>query len=667
LNISWIPQLVIAGIWGATLSSALGSILGAPRILQATATDKITPKFFARGYGPANEPRNALLLTFLIAEAGILIGELNIIARVVSIFFITTYGFLNISAAFERWTSTDFRPEFKVSGWISLIGAVACLVVMIQLDFVAMLGATAIMIFLFLFLKRKELRLDSGDAWSGVWASMVKSGLVYLKRERIHKRNWRPNIIMFTCNPQNRKHMIEIGEAISGSLGILSGFELIKSNTDIFRREKSVLMDEKYSSEYFHHRVFCSNIYKGMDQVVRMYGFSGIEPNTILMGWSKNPGNKDQFIEVLQTFRSYKYNTIFLNFHHEQKYGSHQSIDFWWGGSGRNLAMAINIIRHIKNSHLWKSAYVRLLIINQVNENYEDIYRSAASILEDYREDIEIKIVNNQIESKTQKEIIAAESKNTDLVIMELPDQRFNQLKNYYDEISETFNITGGALVINASEDFEEMEVVTNDKKDILSFKDGESFVELEMTPLIPSGYSEVATDILKIEMNGQKVLELFHKKTFQPVIRDHMAILDELSGRIKFIQRESVKLQEFPDLYRRRRGIDKLKNEVLFQINELFNNNLKEIAIPDQMDRISEGITWYENRLKEDFYKYPDKLKIKYQKEDFKISRDERFSSILFKISKKVKHTFAGYPITNQVPTEKWPGITSMITGRYF
>ena len=49
LNISLVPQLVIAGIWGATLSSALGSILAAPRILQATAIDKITPKFFARG------------------------------------------------------------------------------------------------------------------------------------------------------------------------------------------------------------------------------------------------------------------------------------------------------------------------------------------------------------------------------------------------------------------------------------------------------------------------------------------------------------------------------------------------------------------------------------------------------------------------------------------
>ena len=654
LNISWIPELVIVGIWGATLSSALGSILGAPRILQATATDKITPRLFARGYGLANEPRNALLLTFLIAETGILIGELDIIARIVSIFFITTYGFLNISAAFERWTGSDFRPEFKISGWISLTGAVACLIVMIQLDFMAMLGATAIMGLLFLYLKRKELSLDSGDAWSGVWASLVKTGLINLKREKIHKRNWRPNIIMFTGNPQNRRHLIEIGEAISGKIGILSGFELIKSNSDLFRREQSVLTDEKYSPEYFHHRIYCSNIYNGMDQVVRMYGFSGIEPNTILMGWSKNPGSKDQFIELLQTFKNYKYNTVFLNFDHTRKYGEHQTIDIWWEGRGRNLSMAINIIRHIKNSRLWKSAFVRLLIINPVNEEYENIFRYASSILMDCREDMDIKIVNNETDPLSTKEIIVSESKNTDLVIMGLADQRFHQLKDYYDEISATLDLTGSALVINASEDFEEMEAFDVNKQDILSIKDEKSFRELKMSPMVPSKYEEITADITKIEINGQKVLELFYKKTFQPIINDHLNILDELSERIKYMKRELDKTQEFPDLYRRRRALDKLKNDILFQINELFAHGLKEVSIPDQIERMYEGITWYENRLKEDYNRYPRTLKIRYQKEDFKIVKNDSLSSKIFKISKRIKHLIAGYPITNKVQYRK-------------
>jgi len=62
---------VVAGIWGATLSSALGGILGGPRILQAMSIDKVTPKIFGKGKGVNNEPVNALFLVFIIAEAGI--------------------------------------------------------------------------------------------------------------------------------------------------------------------------------------------------------------------------------------------------------------------------------------------------------------------------------------------------------------------------------------------------------------------------------------------------------------------------------------------------------------------------------------------------------------------------------------------------------------------
>ncbi len=650
LKISWIPELVIAGIWGATLSSALGSILGAPRILQATATDKITPKFFAKGYSITNEPRNALLLTFVIAEAGILIGQLDVIARIVSIFFITTYGFLNLSAAFERWTSTDFRPEFKVSGWISLVGAIACLIVMIQLDFVAMLGGTAILTLLFLYLKRKELRLDSGDAWSGVWASVVKTGLTYLKRESIHKRNWRPNIIMFTGNPKNRKHLIEIGEAISGKLGILSGFELIKSDNDSFRRVPSVSIEGKYSSDYFQHKIHCSDVYEGMDIVGRMYGFSGVEPNSVLMGWSKNPGNKDRFIELLQTFKSYKYNTLFLNYRHDIGYGEHHSVDIWWSGYGRNLALAINIIRHIKSSHLWKSASVRLLIINPLDEAFEDIYRSVSHVLTEYREDIEIRIINNELDSRPTKEIIQTESEKTDLVILEIPDHRFHQFQKYYEEINQTLDGLGSSMLINASDEFEHLDVISQQSPEFVSVLDEKHDIRLETEPLQLSKYKEIAADVLKIETNGQKVLELFHKRTFQPLIMNHIDILNELLSRIKYIGREIEKVFDFPDMYRRRRALDKLKNEVLFQINQLLAEKMKDHTIPEQMERFQEGLDWYQRRLKEDFQKYPRNLKVHYPKEDFRIHRNDRFSLKLFKVTKKIKHAIIGQPITHNI-----------------
>ena len=140
-NFAVIPILVYIGVWGATLSSALGGILGGPRILQAMSADKLTPKLFAKGVGQNNEPRNALILTVIIAEAGILIGDLNVIAEVVSMFYLAAYGFINLSFFLESWASSDFKPTFRVSKWFGLLWFIATFVIMSQLNFIAMVAA----------------------------------------------------------------------------------------------------------------------------------------------------------------------------------------------------------------------------------------------------------------------------------------------------------------------------------------------------------------------------------------------------------------------------------------------------------------------------------------------------------------------------------------------
>jgi len=248
LKISFMPELVIAGIWGATLSSAFGSILGAPRILQATAKDRITPKIFAKGVGELNEPRNALVLSFFIAEAGILIGDLDIIARVVAIFFITTYGILNLSAAIENWASSDFYPEFKIPIWVSLLGSAASFIVMIQLDFVAMIGAIFILGLVFFYLQRKELALKSGDTWGGFWEAVVRYGLIKLKNRPSEWRNWRPNVILFSGGSYARPYLTEMAKALVGKLGLVSNFDLIENNSSnllFTKAEQSVNLESE--------------------------------------------------------------------------------------------------------------------------------------------------------------------------------------------------------------------------------------------------------------------------------------------------------------------------------------------------------------------------------------------------------------------------------------
>ena len=136
MKIAFFAPAVVAGIWGATLSSALGGILGGPRILQAMSLDQVTPKIFAKGKGHNNEPVNALMTVFLIAEAGILIGELDVIARVVSMFYLTAYGFINIAFFLESWANPDFQPTFKIKAmdWVTWVFRLFCGNVQVRYD-----------------------------------------------------------------------------------------------------------------------------------------------------------------------------------------------------------------------------------------------------------------------------------------------------------------------------------------------------------------------------------------------------------------------------------------------------------------------------------------------------------------------------------------------------
>lgn len=647
LNISWIPELVIAGVWGATLSSALGSILGAPRILQAISVDKISPRIFAKGYGDTNEPRNAVILAFIIAEAGILIGELDVIARIVSIFFITTYGFLNISAAFEKWTSTEYRPDFKVSGWVSLTGAVACLIVMIQLDFVAMIGATIILALIYFYLKRKELTLDSGDAWSGVWASLVKTGLTNLMKDKLKNRNWRPNVIMFSGNPANRSHMIDMGKAIAGKLGLLSAFELVVSDDKIMTKSQSDLEKGKDEVDFFKHKLHTRDIYSGMDQIARVYGFSGVEPNTVLMGWSKNPTNKDRFLDLLESFGQEKFNTIFLNYDHDRGYGNYEAVDIWWSGSGRNLALAINLIRHITNAPVWNRAKVRVLVINPVEAEAEKIYKKTFTILEQYRLNAEIKIINNEIDKKPDKDIIAEESQKTDLTVLGVPENRFRDFGKYFDRINDKVSSVGSSLIINASTDFEDLDVVTQFK----TKQAGENEISvLSMPDLDASKYEEITSDLQKIDFNGKKVLERLFDKTLQPIFKHHQELLLELEERGDAISKELDKIKEIPELFKRKKAIDKLKNESFFKLNSFISGELIEEQLSEQKEKLQTGIDWYLDQLTSDFHRFPKKLKIEYEDEAFEIKSNDQLRTRALKRWKRFKHSFIGKPITQQI-----------------
>ncbi len=482
-KISLVPVLVIIGIWGATLSSALGSILGAPRILQAIAMDKIAPKIFAKGTGKTQEPRNALLLAFAIAEAGILIGDLDVIARIVSMFFITTYAFLNLACAIESWSSTDFRPAFKIPRFVSILGAVSAFIVMILLDFIALAGAIVVLGLLLFFLSRKELVLETGDAWSSFWTNLAKRSLLKLTNEKTDYRNWRPNIILFRGGKKERPHLVELGLAMSGKLGSLTDFELIIDGSP---KSDPVLNNSKNkkSDHYFSRQIVSSSLENGIKSVTKIYGFSGFEPNTVMMGWSHDPKNAGFVANILYDLKKKNMNAVFLDYDKNVGFGKKENIDIWWNGKGRHLSFALNLMRFILADPEWRDANLRILIINADNKITDKLYRNTTILINEKRINAEVKIISDDFGTRNKEMIINSVSSEADLVVLGISPNENSYTTNYIESIVHICKIPASILILSPSDEFEEINIIGSTSKSS-TIKTTEKVVELSPIPFI--------------------------------------------------------------------------------------------------------------------------------------------------------------------------------------
>ena len=452
MNIAAFAPAVVAGIWGATLSSALGGILGGPRILQAMSIDKITPRFLGKGSGKSNEPRNALIFAVIIAEAGILIGELDLIAEVVSMFFLAAYGFINLSFVLESWASSDFNPSFKIKKWVGAIGFIATFAVMFKLNMFAMLAAFVIIGGIYFYLAKKQLALNSGDIWHSVWSSVVKSGLKRMDARESHKRHWKPNILLFSGGTDARPHLIEFSKALAGKLGMISNFDLIENPEAkiMFPKHAQSLSDKQLGSQgIFARRQEVKNIFQGIETIASTYGFSGVEPNTVLMGWAKNTKDPLWFGQMTKKLIDLDYNVFYLDYDEKKGFGNRKKIDIWWRNIENNAELSLNVLKFLTSSEEWRRAEVRVILVN--NSLKEGLERKINELLNEYRIAATVKVFQNAVEQKPFYELMKITSDIADLIITGIPEIETGKEKEFVTKTNEILGILGTTLLIKAS------------------------------------------------------------------------------------------------------------------------------------------------------------------------------------------------------------------------
>ena len=212
----------VAGL-GASLSSAMGSLLGAPRTLQALSRDKVVFRFLGRGYGRGGDPRVATAISTIIAFAAIMLGDLNVIAPVLSMFFLTSYGFLNLSAGLEELISpVSWRPRFRVRAVYSILGFGGCVAVMLMINAGATIIACLSVLLICYAMKRRAIYVGWKDMRLAVMGSIVRMLLYKMARQKPDVRTWQPNILVLSGVPTQRWHLVELAALFSAGRGLMT-------------------------------------------------------------------------------------------------------------------------------------------------------------------------------------------------------------------------------------------------------------------------------------------------------------------------------------------------------------------------------------------------------------------------------------------------------------
>ncbi len=194
---AWGPA-VLAGLLGATFSSALSSLVGGPRILQALAQYRVTPySDFLSKRTSSGEPRNAMLPTAAIILAALMLRDLNAVAPLITMFFLVTYAMINVVVMIEQHLRlVSFRPLLRIPRFVPVVGALGCIFAMFIVNLAFGLLALVVVAVLHAWLVRRHLEAPFGDVRSGLFVAMAEWAAK--KVESLagpRERTWKANIL----------------------------------------------------------------------------------------------------------------------------------------------------------------------------------------------------------------------------------------------------------------------------------------------------------------------------------------------------------------------------------------------------------------------------------------------------------------------------------------
>jgi amino acid transporter len=316
---SYYAPIVLAGLLGATLSSALGSFVGAPRILLALGEKRILPKSpFLAKTNKKGEPINAMIITSIIVLLGLSLRDLNTIAPLITMFFMITYAMVNVVALIEQSLALpSFRPTLKIPIIVPLIGAFGSLTVMFIINAAVALTSIVLIIVFYYYLVKKKLKSEAGDSRSGLFTALAewstkKTTELSPNRE---VRSWRPDLLIPVTAPKDVRSAFKLIESVvapKGSVKFLAVQNFDKDMEDrlnVFLPEvTSRLKSKNIATSYTY--ISGDDLSESLKISMQSLNAAFFKPNTLFLTINGNEQFHESYQQLVEVAKLNKYSVL---------------------------------------------------------------------------------------------------------------------------------------------------------------------------------------------------------------------------------------------------------------------------------------------------------------------------------------------------------------------
>lgn len=461
------PIVIPLGLAACTYSSALGSILVAPRTLQALAADKNFPfprlnEFLSRGKGKNREPFNATLVAFLIAFVFVLVGSINTVAGIISMFFLITYGALCLISFLNHFGSPpSYRPRFRSKWYFSLGGFLLAIWVMFMINSLYTLLAMVVIVAIYLFLEHyNKDEKGLGDLFEGALFQLNRRLRVFMQKHQkeIENEEWRPSAICISPNSFERDKVLELMKWISHQHGFGTYFHFIEGyySKQTYTESREILRmlvenQREHNSALYIDTMISPSYTSAIAQVIQTPSISGMENNMVVFEYDKgHPEELNRIIDNINLTKAGNFDIcIFAGSTYPLR--TRNDIHVWIRATDEKNTNLMILLGYIIISHPdWKKSQIKIFITSTSNDT-DDLKKVLKKRIDEGR--LPITLTNIEIvilsEHQTIRDAIIQRSKQAGLTLIGFREET---IKHNGEKFFMDFQEVGDILFVNASQ-----------------------------------------------------------------------------------------------------------------------------------------------------------------------------------------------------------------------